>query len=96
MVEIFKPFRQYAIEVLSALKGEMLQISANLTSPDQIDYLLESHAHEVLGAQFIIEETEMYLRMTKSYGAKYSTYVSEIAKTPEFKGGDMIAAKNDL
>ena len=95
-MEIFKTFRQYAIEVLSKLKGEELQISANLTSPDQLDYLLESHAHSVLGAEFVIEETDMYLRLTKSYNSKYSEYVSQIAQTPEYKGGDMIASKNGL
>lgn len=96
MVTILKPFRQYAIEVLSALRGQELEQTANLTTPDQFDLIIESYAHEQLGAEFVVGEKETYLRMTKSYGSKYSDYVSSIAQTPEFKGGDMIGSNNDL
>lgn len=93
-MEILKTFRQYAIEVLSAKDGPDLEISANLTSSDQFDLIIESYAHETLGAEFVEKEKDTYLRMTKSYNSKYGDYVSSIAQTPEFKGGDLIGPGN--
>ena len=94
MVELLKTFRQLAIEVLSKTSGPDLEISANLTSPAQFKIIVESYAHSVLGAEFVENEKDLYLRMTKSYGSKFGDYVSDIAQTPEFKGGDMIGPTN--
>lgn len=96
MVEFLKTFRQLAIEVLSKTHGEDLQISANLTSPSQFKLILETYAHKELGSEFVIGEEETYLRITKAYNSKFGDYVADIAQTPEYKGGDMIAGQNDL
>ena len=96
MVEFLKTFRQLAIEVLSKTHGEDLQISANLTSPSQFKLILETYAHKELGASFVVGEEETYLRITKAYNSKFGDYVSNIAQTPEYKGGDMIASQNDI
>ena len=99
MPDLFKTFRQYAIEVLSALRGQLLEISANLTSPEQFDLVVESYAHHVLEAEFVDEEKDLYLRLTKSYNSKYGDYVSQIAQTSDYnnmQGGDYVGPNNGI
>jgi len=95
-MEILKTFRQLALEILSKSEGKELQTNANLTSPAQFNLIMESYAHGVLGAEFVIGEEETYLRITKAYNSKFSDYVANIAQTPEFKGGDLVASNDGL
>ena len=81
-------FREKALQHLAKIKGEELEISANLTSPSQFNLIIESHAHGELGCEYTEEEKDLYLRITKSYNSKFGDYVVDIGKTPEFTGGN--------
>lgn len=90
-----KTFREKAIEYLAKTRGEELDISANLTSPNQFKLIIEAHAHGVLGAEFTESEKDLYLRITKSYQSKFGDYVVAIGKTPEVYGGGSTSGSNN-
>ena len=79
-----KAFREVALDKISAVKGEELEISSNITSPQQFDLIVESYAHSVLGAEFTEQEKDLYLRITKGYQAQYMNNVVKIGMTPEY------------
>ena len=82
-----RTFREIALEKLSASKGEELEMSCNLTSPNQFGLIEESYAHGYLGANFTTGEKDLYLRITNGYNAQYRTDVVKIGMTPEYVNG---------
>lgn len=76
--------KEQAIDHLSTTSGAELDISCNLTSAQQLQLVLESEAHTVLGSTYILSYTERMLRLTNSYGARHRSDIVEIAKASRF------------
>lgn len=83
MVETEMTLKELAVDNLSAETGKKLEITANLTSPIQMEIVMEAFAHSRLGSKYMIERTELLLRMTKSVGGRHRTDVVELTKGPE-------------
>lgn len=83
MVETELTLKELAIANLSAETGNELEITANLTSPAQMDLVMEAFAHARLGSRYTIERMELLLRMTKAVGGRHRTDVVELTKGPE-------------
>lgn len=75
-----KTIKEQALDHLSVTSGDELDISCNLTSNSQLEIVLESEAHTILGSQYIRETTERMLRLTNGYQARHRQDVVEIAK----------------
>lgn len=79
-----KTVKEQAIDHLAITDGNELDITCNLTSPEQMHIVLESEAHSVLGSKYIGRTTERLLRLTNSYGARHRSDIVEIAKASRF------------
>lgn len=76
--------KEQAIDHLSTTDGAELDISCNLTSAQQMQLVLESEAHTMLGSSYYRMTTERMLRLTNSYGARHRSDIVEIAKASRF------------
>lgn len=83
-MQLLKTLKETAIDKLSATEGKDLDISANLTHPDQIGVILESHAHSMLGSEYVIDRCDLYKRLTVSYMGRYRSDIVTIGTGPEF------------
>lgn len=79
-----KTVKEQAIDHLSTTEGSELDISCNLNSAQQLQLVLESEAHTILGSTYIQMTTERMLRLTNSYGARHRSDIVEIAKASRF------------
>lgn len=84
----FRTVKEQAMDHLSVTQGDELDISCNLTSSAQLEIVLESEAHTVLGSQYIRETTERMLRLTCGYMGRHRSDLVEIAKASKFDGGN--------
>lgn len=75
-----KTIKEQALDHLSVTSGDELDISCNLTSNSQLEIVLESEAHTILGSQYVRETTERMLRLTNGFQARHRQDVVEIAK----------------
>lgn len=87
MAQIIKTLKEQAIDHLSVVDGEELDLTCNLTSSNQIKVILESEAHAMLGSRFSIRTTERLLRLTCSFQARHRQDIVEIAKQSPLAGG---------
>ena len=83
-MQILKTLKETAIDKLSATEGKDLDISANLTSADQFDAILESHAHSHMGSKYVIDRCDLYKRLTISYMGRFRNDIVAIGQSPEF------------
>lgn len=79
-----KTVKEQAIDHLSTIDGKELDISCNLTSSEQLQIVMESEAHSVLGCRYVSTTTERLLRLTNSFGARHRSDIVEIAKASRF------------
>lgn len=89
MVEVLKEFQEVCIDKIAATEGKELEISAYLTSPEQLDLVLEGYLYSSVGlnSKYVHGRNETYLRLTKSFNGKFMDDVVSIGKTPKFGGG---------
>lgn len=79
-----KTVKEQAIDHLAVTDGDELDITCNLTSSQQLQIVLESEAHTVLGCTYVRQYTERMLRLTNSYNARHRQDIVEIAKASRF------------
>lgn len=79
-----KTVKEQAIDHLAVTEGDELDITCNLTSSQQLQIVLESEAHTVLGCTYVRQYTERMLRLTNSYNARHRQDIVEIAKASRF------------
>lgn len=79
-----KTVKEQAIDHLAVTDGNELDITCNLTSSQQLQIVLESEAHTVLGCTYVRQYTERMLRLTNSYNARHRQDIVEIAKASRF------------
>lgn len=84
----FRTVKEQAMDHLSVTQGDELDISCNLMNSAQLEIVLESEAHTVLGSQYIREITERMLRLTCGYMGRHRSDLVEIAKASKFDGGN--------
>lgn len=84
MLEI-KTIKEQAIDHLSTVEGKELDMSCNLTSSRQLEIVLESEAHAVLGSVYVDRKTERMLRLTNGFMARHRQDIVEIAKSKEME-----------
>lgn len=84
MLEI-KTIKEQAIDHLSTVEGKELDMSCNLTSSRQLEIVLESEAHTVLGSVYVDRKTERMLRLTNGFMARHRQDIVEIAKSKEME-----------
>ena len=89
MVELFKDFQEVCVDRITATNGQELEISANLTDPDQVDLVLESYLYGPLGlnSRYVPARNEMYLRLSCSFHGRLRDDIVAIGKTPRYDGG---------
>lgn len=75
-----KTIKEQALDHLSAVEGKELDLSCNLTSSAQLEIVLESEVHSILGCSFMVNMTERMQRLTNGYQARHRSDIVEIAK----------------
>lgn len=76
-----KTVKEQAIDHLSVTSGTELDLSCNITSSGQLEIVLESEAHTMLGSKYILARTERMLRLTNGFMARHRSDLVEIAKS---------------
>lgn len=79
-MEELKTIKEQALDRLSATEGKELDLSCNLSSGTQLEIVLESEAHAVLGCRFYVRTTERMLRLTNGFQGRHRQDIVEIAK----------------
>lgn len=91
-MEILKTLKEQCVDKLTETKGEALQIGCNISSGQQMSYILQSHAHSYLGSAYITSRCEMLERLTISYQGRGRTDLVDVGKSGNdglnFTGGD--------
>lgn len=79
-----KTVKEQAIDHLSVTEGDELDITCNITASQQMQIVMESEAHSMLGSTYHNKTTARLLRLTNSYGARHRQDIVEIAKASRF------------
>lgn len=79
-----KTIKEQAIDHLAITDGDELDITCNLRSSQQMQIVLESEAHTILGSIYHRRTTERMLRLTNSVDARHRQDIVEIAKASRF------------
>ena len=92
MVQIIKDFQEVCLDKLTATGGEELEISANITSPRQLDLVMMGNVYGAHGlrSRYFANQKDSMLRLTCSYQGRCRTDVVEIGKSvklPLMSGG---------
>lgn len=80
-MELLKTLKEQCVDKLSFTGGKELDLSANLTSGNQMRAILECHAHSYLGSRYVKDRCELLERLTCSYMGRHRTDVVEIGKS---------------
>lgn len=83
-----KTIREQALDHLSVTSGPELDIACNLTSSAQLQIVLESEAHMILGCGYVKSTTERMLRLTNGFQARHRQDIVEIAKASKLEVDD--------
>lgn len=98
-MKILGGIKDYAVKLLSVIKGEELQIMANLTDADQVDLVNMGLYQRKFHSKYIPEKVDMYLRVSISQQGMGRLGMEKIAQTPEVANpggqsfGDWVAAE---
>lgn len=100
-MKILGGIKDYAVKLLSVIKGEELQIMANLTDADQVDLVNMGLYQRKFHSKYIPEKVDMYLRVSISQQGMGRLGMEKIAQTPEVTNpgsgqsfGDWVAAED--
>lgn len=80
-MEIIKGLKEQSLDRLSIITGKELDITSCFTSTDQIEFIMEAHAHAYLGSRYIKEKKELFERLTCSYNGLHRNNVVDIGKS---------------
>ena len=99
-MKILGGIKDYAVKLLSVIRGEELQIMANLTDADQVDLVNMGLYQRKFHSKYIPEKVDMYLRVSISQQGIGRLGMEKIAQTPEVANpgsgqsfGDWVAAE---
>ncbi len=76
----FRTVKEQALDHLSTTEGDELDLTCNLTSSHQLEIVLESEAHTMLGSRFVQSVTQRMLRLTGGFQGRHRQDIVEIAK----------------
>lgn len=79
-----KTVKEQAIDHLSVTKGDELDLTCNISTNQQIQIIMESEAHSMLGSTYYEKTTTRLLRLTNSFGARHRQDIVDIAKASGF------------
>lgn len=75
------------IEKLTATTGRELEITANISHPDQFDAVMEGYIDSAFGSQYGVDKFEMLLRLTCSLKGRARDDLTTIgSKTAQMPG----------
>ena len=84
-----KTLKEQALDRLSVTSGKELDLSCNIVNSRQLEIILESEAHNMLGSQFYNRMTERMLRLTCGFEGRHRQDIVTVASSSkEFGGGD--------
>ncbi len=80
-MELIKGLKEQTLDKLSVVGGKELDLTANLTSLDQMEVILECRAHSYLGSEYVKDKCELLERLSASYMGRHRQDVVEIGKS---------------
>lgn len=81
-----KQTKDECVDKLTSTEGQILEITANIKSVDQIDQVMQGYVARALNSKVGAEESELLLRLTNSWQGRCRDDLREIGKTPEYAG----------
>jgi len=81
VVEILKGLKEQTLDRLSVVGGKELDLTANLSSLDQMEVILECHAHAYLGSEYVKDKCELLERLTASYQGRHRQDLVDVGKS---------------
>lgn len=82
-----KQSRDVCIDKLTSTEGIDLEITANLTSPSQVEAVMEGYIGKSLNSRYRVQKYQMLLRLTDSMRGRCRDDLTGIGKTPEMQAG---------
>lgn len=91
-MEIVKDFQEVCLDKLTVTEGKELEITANITSPKQLDLVMMGNVYgnNGLRSRYFTQQKESMLRLTCSLQGRARTDIAEIGKSvklPLMTGG---------
>lgn len=80
-MDIIKGLKEQTLDKLSVVAGKELDLTANLTSLDQMEVILECHAHAYLGSEYVKDKCELLERLSASYMGRHRQDVVDVGKS---------------
>lgn len=98
MPDIIKDFQEVCLDKLTVTSGEELEITANITSPRQLDLVTMGNVYGETGlrSRYFTQQKESMLRLTCSVGGRARGDITEVAKSVKLpfqtfqNGGDIL------
>lgn len=81
-----KQSKDVCIDKLTSTSGVDLEITANLTSQNQIEAVLQGYVSAALGSRYGVRQYQMLLRLTDSWRGRCRDDLTGIGKVPEVQG----------
>lgn len=81
-----KQAKDVCIDKLTSTHGEDLEITANITSQNQVRAVMEGYIGIALRSRYAIEKYQMLLRLTDSWQGRCRDDLTGIGKVPEVQG----------
>lgn len=84
-----KQSKDVCIDKLTSTGGEDLEITANLTSQNQIKAVLQGYVCKALNSRYGVRQYQMLLRLSDSWKGRCRDDLTGIGKVPEVQGWNM-------
>lgn len=83
MVEFIKDFQEVCLDKITETQGPALEMTANITSPNQFDLMLLGNVYGKYGlrSRYFQAQRDTMLRLTCSYQGRCRTDIVEIGKS---------------
>lgn len=97
METIAKQTKDICVEKLTSTEGKDLEIMANLTSPGQINAVMEGYIGMFFNSKFMENQYQMLLRLSVSWQGRGRDDLTGIGKTPDLnpQGNSLIDTEYD-
>lgn len=89
-MDILKDFKEICLDKLTVTEGKELEITANLTTPSQLDAIIMGNVYGNCGlkSRYYISQRDALLRATISQGGNGRAGIIEIGKAQELSFGN--------
>lgn len=81
-----KQSKDVCIDKLTSTEGVDLEITANLTSQDQLAAVMQGYVAKTLNSRYGVAQYQMLLRLTDSWRGRCRDDLTGIGKIPEMQG----------